>query len=349
MTTTEGVVGVGEASTNGGDPRALVRLMAETVAPRVTGLPLKDAWDLTGQGGGDHTENAYAAMAAVSQAALDIMGKELGLPCWRMLNDVQSDAPTEIRTYASGGMSHDDQPLELLLEEVQEMQSLGFTAWKFRPPIAKGASHQQRNISPPAFDHQKFIRISQAIRQAVGDSFLLMVDLGCRVHAVDEAKLICDALTELDFFMVEEPLPRIASKYAALRAETGVAIAGGEVFCSWEQCEEWIESSLDIVQPDASLAGMPNALLTARAAEKRGLIYIPHNWANGVANAANIHLAAAMPGNCPMIESSVVYNPLRELLVNEPLTPRRGTIQVPAAPGLGVTLNEDAIDSYRMD
>ena len=347
ITTASGLTGVGEASSNGGDPLEVVQEFEKRLAERLSGMPTAQAWELAARA--NRLSGAgQAAMAAVSQAALDIMGKEAGLACWRLLGDREAEPGGGIMAYASGGMLYDDQPPELLLEEAAKIQALGFSAWKFRPPIEKGASHQQRTISPPRFDHRQLVRISRAIRDAVGNPFRLMVDLGCRVDSLDDASWICDALAELDFYMVEEPLPREPANYAALRKHTSLAVAGGESLSSVAQFEPWIEGSLDIVQPDANLAGMAATRQVALAAQERNLRYIPHNWANGIAHAANVHLAAASSANCPMIETSTVYNPLREALVNELLLPDKGVIQVPNTPGLGVTLNPDAVDHYRM-
>jgi D-galactarolactone cycloisomerase len=42
-------------------------------------------------------------------------------------------------------------------------------------------------------------------------------------------------------------------------------------------------------------------------------------------------------------------NPLRENLLEEPFDPIGGSLEVPTGPGLGVTVDEDAVERYRVE
>ena len=96
-------------------------------------------------------------MAALSQAILDLLGKEFNLPIWNMIkkNNVQNNHYTQ-KIYASGGMYYNDQPIELLINELEEVKDLKYDAWKVRPPIPRNLSHIERIKSPPKFDIRKF-------------------------------------------------------------------------------------------------------------------------------------------------------------------------------------------------
>ncbi len=60
---------------------------------------------------------------------------------------------------------------------------------------------------------------------------------------------------------------------------------------------------------------------------------------------ARMRLAAALPG----IEYAIsVTHVLEDDLMKEPFTMKHGFYEVPTAPGLGVHLDDDAIDRYRV-
>jgi L-alanine-DL-glutamate epimerase-like enolase superfamily enzyme len=62
-----------------------------------------------------------------------------------------------------------------------------------------------------------------------------------------------------------------------------------------------------------------------------------------------MHFIASIP-NGGLLEFDQNPNPLRSELFNEPIDVRPdGTVELPDRPGLGVTLNQDTIDRYRID
>jgi L-alanine-DL-glutamate epimerase-like enolase superfamily enzyme len=68
-----------------------------------------------------------------------------------------------------------------------------------------------------------------------------------------------------------------------------------------------------------------------------------------MATIANMHLIAALP-NAGLLEFDQNPNPLRSELFEEPIEVRSdGTVQLPERPGLGITLNQQTIDRYRVE
>ena len=103
--------------------------------------------------------------------------------------------------------------------------------------------------------------------------------------------------------------------------------------------------------PDVSrCGGLPELRRIADLALAYGAAVIPHGWKTGITAAAARHFQAATI-NAPYIEmmSPELYpSPLRsELVDGEPIV-RDGTISLPTAPGLGVQLNEDAMQRYKV-
>jgi D-galactarolactone cycloisomerase len=87
--------------------------------------------------------------------------------------------------------------------------------------------------------------------------------------------------------------------------------------------------------------------------------YFPHVWGSVVGLAASLHLLAALPP-CPSTANPSPYyqepllefdrnpNPLRDDLSTEPIRFQDGIVRVPQGPGLGITVNPDILQRYRV-
>ena len=87
------------------------------------------------------------------------------------------------------------------------------------------------------------------------------------------------------------------------------------------------------------------------------LRYSPHCWGGAVGLAAAVHFLAALPDyphsdHLPfprLLEYDVGENPLRDDLLTTPLQAVDGEVAVPKGPGLGIQLNTETVDRYRID
>lgn len=355
LTTSCGVEGIGEPSPYSGELSEVVKLLRSEIKEHFVGKKLTDAWHLMEKCSYTKASDSFhAAIAGLSQAIIDALGKESDTPAWILLskdNNIKNFG-MEIAAYASAGMYYNEQPLELLIEEAAKFKDEGFSAWKFRPPIPEGMSHLERTKRPPQVNVENIFEVSQKIRLEVGDTFNLMLDLGCRLSSIKDAIWLCDALSELDFFMIEEPLPRDPRLYKDLRGCCpNSKISGGESLTSFSKFEEWVSMGcFDVIQPDTNLVGVYDSFKIGSELAGSDIKYIPHNWANGVSIAANIHTLAALQFKDSLIEFSQVYNPLRdELLVDGGYSPSGGMILIGDKPGLGIELNEAAIAFYDVE
>ena len=199
----------------------------------------------------------------------------------------------------------------------------------------------------------------EAVREAVGDSMEIMVDLnqGWRMPgdigpALDFATVVSTAarLRELDVFWLEEPLPREDVKgYASLRQDSGLRIAGGEMARTTRELEAFeAADALDVYQPDAVLSvGLLRERELAERVTARGHFFTPHTWTNGIGLLANLHLTAGVGGG-PYFEFP--YDPpgwtpeRRDFMLAEPVrVDAEGFVTVPDRPGLGFELADDLV------
>ena len=272
------------------------------------------------------------------EAALwDLAGKAAGKTAAELLGGQLG----RVAAYASTGEQRS--PAERA-ESAQRLREEGFKALKLR-------------IDRTNLDEG--LAAVEAVREEVGDSMEIMVDLnqGWRMPgdigpALDFATVVSAAaqLRELDVFWLEEPLPREDVKgYASLRQDSGLRIAGGEMARTTRELEAFeAADALDVYQPDAVLSvGLLRERELAERVTARGHFFAPHTWTNGIGLLANLHLTAGVGGG-PYFEFP--YDPpgwtpeRRDFMLAEPVrVDAEGFVTVPDRPGLGFELADDLV------
>ncbi|HZF32222.1 MAG TPA: enolase C-terminal domain-like protein, partial [Candidatus Angelobacter sp.] len=72
-----------------------------------------------------------------------------------------------------------------------------------------------------------------------------------------------------------------------------------------------------------------------------------HSWSSAINTAAAAHLFASA-ANGVVFELKPNPSPMQHELITKPIEQRDGYVEVPAGPGLGITVNEDIIARYLM-
>jgi L-alanine-DL-glutamate epimerase-like enolase superfamily enzyme len=267
------------------------------------------------------------------EAALwDLRGKAEGKPVAQLLGG----AVMRIPAYAS---TADRRSAPERAESALSLREEGFQALKIRIDRTR---------------LEEGVAAVSAVREAVGDSMEIMVDLnqGWRMAGdisealpANEVRRLADRLQELSVLWLEEPLPRNDFEgHAHLRENGGIRIAGGEMARSTSELEAFEETDgLDVYQPDAVLAvGIQRAAELARRVLTRGRWFTPHTWTNGIGLLANLQLTAGVGGG-PYLEFP--YDPpgwtpeRRDFMLTEPVRIEAdGCLAVSDAPGLGFEL-----------
>lgn len=276
------------------------------------------------------------------EAALwDLAGKAYGVPVATLMGG----ATDRLRAYASTGAALGPQERVAAALAAREH---GFTAMKLRI---------DRN-RPDAG-----LAAVRAVREALGPEFTLMVDLnqawrmagdvGPGLDRVAVRRLVA-ALAELDVHWVEEPLPYADLDGLRELRSAGVRIAAGEMVPTYDDAVRLLEADvLDVYQPDCVLVlGLLRSRAFAEQVLHRHRRFTPHSWTNGIGLLANLHVCAGVGGG-PWFE--VPFDPpgwspqRRDFMLAEPIgIDADGCIRVPSRPGLGVELDEQAIDRGRV-
>ena len=164
------------------------------------------------------------------------------------------------------------------------------------------------------------------------------------------------ALHALDYWFFEEPIAaEDLAGYAHLRRTLAVALAAGESDYTTAHAAELLRDRLvGFIQPDVARAGgISETRDIATLAQAFHVGYAPHvGWSGAVCAAASLQLAAAMPAFVSF-ECMFIANPLRDELTTEPVGAAGALVDaqvaVPQGPGLGIGINWDAVDRYRVD
>ncbi len=141
--------------------------------------------------------------------------------------------------------------------------------------------------------------------------------------------------------------------YPALKIRFHAA-DGGEGNREVAELREYLKhGSLDVYQPDVVWStGLLRGRQIAGEVQAAGAIYSPHTWGDGLVVLANLHVSAAI-STAPFIEFP--YDPpgwtleRRDYILPTPTRPdAAGTVTLPDAPGLGVTIDWDALEPLRI-
>ena len=152
----------------------------------------------------------------------------------------------------------------------------------------------------------------------------------CRYWHLEETKQVADALS--------------------------IDVTGGEQdwdLATWARMIEM--RAVDIVQPDVMyMGGIGRTLKVAHMAALAGLPCTPHSANLSLVTLCTMHLLGAIPNAGKYLELSIEgedYYPWQDgLFLGDPFAVKDGRVQIPSAPGWGVTVNPQWLKQaqYRM-
>ena len=290
----------------------------------------------------DNLQFHYGRMWPLEVALWDLMGQISGQPLWKLLGGASATVPLYASTGARMAQEERVASTKMLLDA-------GFKAIKLR-----------------LYEDDKVenVRLVHAVRRAVGDKMEILVDanqawqMPWDTRAPWDLKMalwMADALAEVGVYWLEEPLHRHNyAGLAQLRRSAKIRIAGGEGNRTMAEQRAYLQrNALDVYQADVVWStGIWQARQLALEVAASGAIFSPHTWGDGLVLLANLHLSAAV-SNAPFIEfpfDPPTWTPeRRDYILPSPLQPDAdSTITLSDAPGLGIQLNWDALESWRV-
>lgn len=274
---------------------------------------------------------AIHAISAIDIALWDILGQYRGVPVHELL----------------GPRAHADLPAYGTFIPSGDPQNSAATALGLKEQGLVGAKIGGANFG---YDLMADLAHLQAMRAAVGPDFHLMVDLVGRWRNLDRAETALELYRDIGLEWAEEPVPADDFEgYAMLSRSSGTKIAGGEALETRFEFTTFMDIARpDIVQPDITrCGGISEMIRIADLASERHIRLIPHGFSTGILNAATAHFLVSRP-EAHLVEMSASSSPLFTDLIHNPVCAVKGRICPPKGVGLGIMLNEDVMDDYRI-
>ena len=258
------------------------------------------------------------AMSGIDMAAWDAVGQALGQPLVRLLGA----APRPIPAYNSKGLGI--LPVKRLQKEAVELVEEGFSAIKLR-------------LGRP--DAREDIAAIRAVKKEIGPEVLLMTDFNQGLSVAEALKRGRMIDEEGGIYWIEEPIRADDfSGCCSIRKEIQTPIQLGENFMGPEQMAQALAAgACDYAMPDAErIGGVTGFMRAAALAQGAGIEMSSHLFPE-----ASCHLLAATP-TCHWLE----YVDWAEPVLKDALVLKKGFVQIPDRPGLGMEWDEKAVKRF---
>jgi mandelate racemase len=257
------------------------------------------------------------ATAGIDMASWDALAKACEVPLATLLGG----EPRKIPAYNSCGLGIIG--AERAAEEAQELVAPGFSAIKVR-------------LGYPKLETD--LEVVRAVKGSVDDDVALMSDYNQSL-SVAEARRRAAALEDEGLYWIEEPTRADDySGHAQVRRGTRTPIQIGENWWGPHDMAKSIEAgSSDYVMPDAmKIGGVTGWLRAAALAESSGLPLSSHLFPE-----ISAHLLAVSPTS-----HWLEYVDWASPILGEPLKVELGRASAPAASGVGISWDEQAVQRY---
>ena len=326
LATSDGVEGIGYVVYPRPDLMPAIGHAARELGEHLIGMSVLEpeaAWerlarrgDWVGPGGLLHT-----ALAPLDIAVWDAAGKTIGQPLHRLLGGYRDRMPT----YASDGLWV-SLSLDELAASARRHVEAGFPAVKLRIGKEPTPELEARRV--------------RTVREAVGPEVRIMVD-AVESWSLIQARNSGRVLQEATIAWLEDPVHhQDVPGLAQLRRELHVPIAAGEHLYHLDAFRRLLEArAVDVVILDlARVGGVTPWRKIAALAQAHRVPVCGH-----VVPEIQVHLLSAVP-NGHLVE----YVPRSAgILVAMPRV-EKGELVAPSAPGLGLELDDAAVQRYRV-
>lgn len=344
ITTSNGVVGFGEAV-----PTLRVQPVIQSLKEVARVYSGKDPLNVVANMHEWHKHDFYmpvsfestTAVSAFDIACWDIIGKQFGAPIHQLIGGLTR---SEVRMYANGWYDNCVSPAEFGAR-AKKFHKMGYSALKFDPFGVYYDWIDEKGIEL-AYERVKAVK-----EQTRGEVELLIEHHG-RFNP-NSAIMIARELVDLKPLFMEEPIhPDNLEGLRKYRRECNdVKVALGERLLTKEQVNYVLSNDLtDFLQADiTNIGGVTQAIKVCAIAETYGVEMAFHNAFGPIQNAVTVQLDAVIP-NFLIQESFYDCFPdwKRELVYRQPPVENGRTV-VPTKPGLGVEVNEKALEKHKAE
>ncbi|MBT3345276.1 MAG: hypothetical protein HN712_16250 [Gemmatimonadetes bacterium] len=273
-----------------------------------------------------------SAIAAINQALYDIAGHAWGVPVHTILGGARRD---RVRVYAHTSLDSE----EAAVEGARHVQAAGYAGVKANPLETRTWVRDHAAV-------RQSTACVAAIRQALGEDFDILLD----AHGSPMPELSLEfaaATAPYRPLLLEEPV-KVGSVAALteVTAKCPIPIATGEKLFHLRDFQPLIDArACAYLQPDVCHAfGITGLVEIGRAAQQAQMQMAPHNVGGPLSLAATLTADAVTP-NFLIQELVDAWFRRFDDYVEHDWQIGDGHINVSDAPGLGVTVKEQDIES----
>jgi muconate cycloisomerase len=347
--TEDGTFGLGEVSCtprwSGEDQVTAAHFINAYIAPQLVGESVDDVERLRAKFSAVVSGNFFTK-AAVEMALWDIVGKSRGKPVWQIAGSREQEAGSQ--TSGSVLLAPCSVPTKWSVSGVEPARAAEIAAWA----VSQGFTAMKVKVG---IDPQSDLERVRAVRKAVGAQVKLGVDANggwpTPQIAIETILRLCD---ECDVYFAEQPVP--AGDHDALaevRRNVSVPIIADESIWTLQDAKMLASAeAADVFSIYVGKAGgIGPARELARFAQSVGVkCTIGSNLELGVGSAAMIHLALSAPGIDAEAYPCDIIGPLfyEDDVLKESLPISGGSAGVRNRPGLGVELDDEKVEKYRV-
>ena len=331
--TDEGIVGLGEVSCtpiwSGEDQVTAAHFIREYLAPALQGNDPLQIERLTAKCRQRLAANPFTR-AGIEMALWDILGKAAGLPLYRLW----------------GGPVRDFVPTKFSVSGLEPAKAASLAAWA----VEKGFRAMKVKVG---IDPEGDVARVRAVREAIGPNIRLGVDANGGWSPRVAIQTI-RRMYEFDIYFAEQPVSPVDPSWMAdVRSQVNIPIMADESVNSPQDAMGLARTgAADVLSLYVGKGGgVSAARKIAAVAEAAGLACtVGSNLEMGVASAAMIHLAMATPAvNAEEFPCDILGPFFYEGdLLAEPLPIEAGKASPFERPGLGVELDEQKVEHYRV-
>ena len=307
----------------------------------VVGKPLDSPYDIAAIAAAVELEcmdllQASHTFSGIEMALWDLLGRKRSVPVYELLGYSKAYPKIPYASQLFGDTAHDT------LSGCRSARDRGFRAVKCGwGPFGRSSLKDDR-------DHL------QAAREGLGPDGTLLIDAGQIFREdVEAAAQRIAMLEEVGATWFEEPfLGGAYEAYGALSARSGkVRIAGGEASHNFLMARQLIDyGKVSFIQIDCGrIGGLAPAKRVADYAVSRGVTYVNHTFTSHLALCTSLQPYAGLKDHViceyPFAPKAVAWD-----MSETHLTPdSNGEVNVPSAPGLGVSMSRDGMKKYLVD
>ena len=344
-----GLVGTGESYWGGGDAEIIDRMVPFLVGENPLDIDrLYEHLIQKMSGEGSISGKVISGISGIEIALHDVAGKLLDTPAYQLLGGKYRD---EVRIYCDCHTGDGSEPESNAREAERVVEELGYDALKFDLDVPSGHEKDRanRHLRGPEIQHK--VDIVEAVTDVVGDRADVAFDCHWSFSA-GSAKRLATAIADYDVWWLEDPVPpenHDVQREVTQAAPTTPITVGENVYRKHGHRRLFEEQAVDIIAPDLPRVGGMRE--TRKIADMADTYYMPvamHNVSSPIGTMASAQVAAAIP-NSLAVEYHSYQLEWWEDLIEENVLIEEGRMEVPERPGLGLTLDLDAVEEHMVE